>query len=128
MANDERYVRSFIGTCIEGLWEGFTKEGWEELDGFICDELEEGAYISLKRPSEATSPYGWAFRKLPDLSKDLGVRVPEGLFVMPSGLTVAVELNGTLGAVTGRYVNGRVGRYVNGRVVPQYRDKEEHHA
>ena len=37
------------------------------------------------------------------------MRVPEGLFVMPSGLTVAVELNGTLGAVTGRYVNGRVG-------------------
>ena len=72
-----------FGTCIEGLWEGFTKEGWEELDGFICDELEEGAYISLKRPSEATSPYGWAFRKLPDLSKDLGVPVPEGLSVMP---------------------------------------------
>ena len=37
------------------------------------------------------------------------VRVPEGLFVMPLGLTKAVELNGTLGVVTGRYVNGRVG-------------------
>ena len=87
----------------------FTKEGWEELDGFICDELEEGAYVSLTRPSENTSPYGWAFRKLPDLSKDLGLRVPEGLLVMPSGLKKAVELNRTLGVVTGRYVNGRVG-------------------
>ena len=74
----------------------FAKDGWAKLDEFICDELGERPHISLRRP--------FSFRNLPDLSKSLGVRVPGGLFVMPSGLTAAVELNGTLGAVTGRYV------------------------
>ncbi len=83
----------------------FTKAGWAELDEFICEMnrgwVGEGPRTSLRRP--------FSFRDLPDLSRSLSVRVPEGLFVMPSGLTAAVELNGTLGAVTGRYVNGRVG-------------------
>ena len=79
----------------------FTKAGWAELDKFICNELGEGPFGSLRRP--------FSFRDLPDLSRFLGVRFPEGVFVMPLGFTCLVELNGILGAVTGRYENGRVG-------------------
>ena len=53
----------------------FTKAGWAELDEFICDELGEGPRTSLRRP--------FSFRDLPDLSRSLSVRGPEGLFVMP---------------------------------------------